>query len=491
MRAAKSTTLLARSGNDKFNRQNVSSSSPSTRLSSSMRSCPLIRKSNSAIELKTAILYVHLSDCRMERQRLRALAGVNAAVDLQRTWRGACGRYAARKHAAILHFARIVAEGYADPSRVAQANLRAFNSHKGFVGHAGVDARSLLAAAAGGATEVGLRSGKKELVGVSRAGPCGVNLDMIRLRLKQDNGDRGIHWNGESGCHYGDGVGGGGISAAIGGIADVDVRVRLVRKRTGEEIEEEESLAETAGKQSTGSATVASNREFGAFDSSCKARKRQRVLNDCPPTTLKLELISVEARSDPRQERVTARRGKNDSRDGSVIFCEVTWCGEAIGGTRSPPGGCPIPRWEGQVFHLPLSAMSCCSSLAKTNANDCNSSTGRQAEEQRGPDKNRRGGVRGEAESPRPPLLTVTLYKLVTLRDDRGRLYDCSAKRRNNSDRRDTSPNDRSVTLDAWSTFILGFSEPEPVARGVLEAGDVLCMLGSQQVRSRYNNDIP
>lgn len=425
----------------------------------------------------------------MERQRLRTFAELHAAVDIQRTWRGTCGRYASRKRATIFNFARIAAEEYADPSRFAQENMRAFNAHKGFLGHARIDARTLLAAAAGSAKEVRLGSRGKGLEGASDAGPFQVNGDVIRLRLKQDRGDQDIRWNGESECHYDDGVGGGGTSAAVGGITGVDVRVRLVRKCTDERNEEEKSLVGKAGKQSMRPATVALNHEMEVFDSDYKARKRQRVLNDCPPVTLKLELISVQKSSDLTQDRVTIYQGMDDSYDRSTLFCEVNWCGEVIGGTRSPLGGYPIPRWEGQVFHLPLSAISRCSGPPTTNANDYNPSTRRRLEEQRGPFKNRHQRVQGQAESPRPQLLAITLNKLVISKDDRAQDNDCNSKGRNDSDRRDTYPNDRLVMLDAWSAFLSGFSEPQPVARTVLEADDVLCMLGSQQVRPCHNDD--
>ena len=91
----------------------------------------------------------------MERRRLRALAEAHAALQFQRAWQGFRGRSAARRRIATIAFARTAAEDFADPAAFAIENLRAFNAYGGFLGSAGIDARSLLAAATGEGNDQG------------------------------------------------------------------------------------------------------------------------------------------------------------------------------------------------------------------------------------------------------------------------------------------------------------------------------------------------
>lgn len=165
--------------------------------------------------------------------------------------------------------------------------------------------------------------------------------------------------------------------------------------------------------------------------------------------------------------------------------CDVRWCGKAIGGTRAPLVGLPTPRWEGQVFYLPLcEAETVCRGrmvAAKAFKNDTSFNDG---------DRGRAGGGGGswncfnrgaretgpEDEIP-PPLLTITLNRL-SLEANGG--VPCKNSREND---RKVEHCPSSTGNLPWLAFLSGSVDPSAVGWAVLEAGDVLSMLGSQQVR--------
>lgn len=446
------------------------------------------------------------------RERMRAVAEEHAAIDIQRAWRGLCGRYTARKRAITIAFARRAAEGYTSPKRFAEANLRAFNFHGGYLGHAGIDARSLLAAAGDvpGSTVLSSAFGEAEgppllppapppVEKMSRPTRRGERSEgVLRVRLVEHDfvagGDIDWNGNGTKGCGRGDGRGGvgGGIPAAIGGIAEVDIRVRLIRKRTEIEGTRDEDFGATTGtdkKKGEDGPMIRLHRKRGELfeEGACRRRKRRRVIDHRPPATLKLELVSVQVDSQGVRHpgSITRSRGSDDDRgqNDNVFFCEVKWCGEVVGTTHAPPAGLPIPRWQGQVCYLPLSAAGCgVAASSQDEEGDHETSHGVNR-----PVEKRWKGIHEEGRRDRPPLLTVTLNRLVAAPPGDRRLgwdHRQNGKAWENGERRDHGGKVRSVeAVDPWRAFLWGLTEPKPIGRAVLEAGDVLSMLGSQQVR--------
>lgn len=199
---------------------------------------------------------------------------------------------------------------------------------------------------------------------------------------------------------------------------------------------------------------------------------------------------NVNGGSHKARRRSSGRGLKNGSHlydcgelDKEQHMCEVTWCGETVGGTRAPLVGLPTPRWEGQVCYLPLCAAANekTAAAASKQVNKDLYGAGHQitgggcwAEENL--HRQGAGGQEEACESP-APLLVVTLNKLSSRTGGR---FPCNGV--NQEGRRGCGS---SADKTTWSAFVSGLIHPLPVGRAVLEAGDVLSMLGSQQVRSR------
>lgn len=546
----------------------------------------------------------------MERQRLRALAEVQASIELQRIWRRARGRSVARHRATTVAFARETAETYSNPARFAIANLRAFNTHGGYLGSSGVDARSLLAAATRGEQEQDVSAHCPRGLDGSKA-KCKQGRDTIWLQLAQ-------------------GVDEGGLSAAaVAGITEVGIRVCLrrcvsfMRDSTSDvstaDLPKEESELDMTNaeellntrkkrldiasrpwierggsdpKKGESSVSYSGNHQYGDF------------VDDGPPLTLKLELISVEKsekrptdhnrglaegkshedmgqedddhhlavvagaygndgdhrelfRSDSSTSTVindsvgdgdassntSDSSGNNNSSSPSSTSCTssnnnsssngrssktsttatgngflvntdhvtktscidltrghhqcvVAWCGKNVGGTRAPPAGLPVPRWEGQVFYLPLCA-------AASRSDTVASAVTTESKEDYREDDNKPRVVadgwaqkhcpsaqyaRGETiTKPPPPLLSVTLNRLPLRGGGCAPCWGGTDILRQGHWREDQDGSIASAAteenLSSWSAFLTGKIRPVPIARTVLEAGDVLSMLGSQQVQ--------
>ncbi len=506
-----------------------------------------------------------ISDGRIERQRLRAVAEHHASIHVQRAWRGFKGRRAAFHRATTLAFARETAEGYADPKGFAAANLRTFNAHGGFLGTAGVDALTLLAAAVGPGDEVdrgvmvAKSSRKGGLAATGVAGVVGHGGGVVWLGLKP----------------HGDDDWGLSADARVAGITEVGIRVCLRRCFPSRSV--------PGGMPPPGGASHSDD-----FRDATEPPKKQLGFGDdrdIPPLTLKLELISIQrgswnhkrgrrgsteehhrtlAASDAHvgfeqdeesslvssesasreddsscssSRRHRSPRGGSDneinsssagsagsdsgesisdssewskgtfttidSSRGSGVdkdkarrrlsghdsneedhrnnlyhqqhLCDVAWCGTAVGGTRAPLVGLPTPRWEGQVFYLPLCSAAASSRVrtAAVLAPNFSADLERQMVLE---SAHRRGTVgREPGYEHSPPLLAITLSTLSC-----GTRSRSPRKGRRGSERIEPTPESGQ---DPWSGFVAGTVDPLPVGRAELEAGDVLSMLGSQQVR--------
>lgn len=531
---------------------------------------------------------------RIERQRLRALAELHASILIQRAWRGSQGRGIAFRRAAAIAFARETAERYVKPDRFAVVNLRAFNAHGGLLGTAGVDARSLLAAA------VGLGSGgrvakvkqkrRNRLVGSGKnpegKEACGDDGEGVWLRLKPHGED---DW---------------GLSAddRVAGIVDVGIRVCLRRCYASHVVAAALPPPGISEGEDTPQAEMEGTNELSNTSSGFGD------IRDIPPLTLKLELISIQSGSclpnledyeeqsrkgtavaahsiesdddsslassdygsgevsgsasssgsdrgrrprgsrnsgssscgstqperhhsettdessdgcsnsdaskqstrtdttaassdgsdadegkDKSRRRSSGRDLDKDSRLDDCVelgkqqhLCEVTWCGETVGGTGAPMAGLPTPRWEGQVFYLPLCAAadnsragtSAAAASKEAHRNLCgagNQITGDGCWVEEGRHRHGAGGQEWAREPP-PPLLMVTLNKLS--RETGGR-SPCKG-----GDQGGRTRVGSTTDKTPWSSFVSGLIHPRPVGRVVLEAGDILSMLGSQQVSS-------
>lgn len=221
-------------------------------------------------------------------------------------------------------------------------------------------------------------------------------------------------------------------------------------------------------------------------------------------------------------------------------YCDVKWCGASVGGTRAPSTGLPIPRWESQIFYLPLCAVLRCghgvavegkrsptkrSSEEKDNVLRCDwCDTRHDVLSGNGLDKPPSSprqnlslsGISYEAKdtkplplplplplppplapprSPTPELLVVTLNKLS--RRGGGDMPDAMKPSYLQRLRKGHPDNESELCQLAgtvatttkeeqgaspWSAFLSGKAQVEPVGRTVLQAEDVLSMLGSQQV---------
>lgn len=508
---------------------------------------------------------------RIERHRLRALAELHASVDIQRTWRGSQGRRAAFRRAATIRFAQQTAERYANPDRFAVANLRAFNAHGGFLGTAGVDARSLLAAAVG----VG-----EEGQGAMTAEGGGVRFRENRKAGALDDGGKEGIWLRLS--PYGEDDWGLSADTRVAGIAEVCIRVSLTRCF---------SLSMTGGMLPplgvVGGGTGSDVARFEKDDKVSSDRIRFEDSRDTPPLTLKLELLSVQIDSNcpnkisrPEDMHVrasAAEYGTDDddsslatsdsdggedgvsgsgsrSRDSSVnghsigtgtsggtktthdhsgesddddsewsrgtgttatdsdasrvgntrtdgrtprgrcldeddgvaereqgqYHCDVEWCGDNIGGTRAKLAGLPTPRWEGQVFYLPLCAAATLSP-SRTSESTADTDTAVHeswAQEHVSHGRTGEGGARQKQGNPSPSLLKMTLNRISC---GSGGPASCKGRKQ---DRRVDVGITAAQHPTRWSAFLCGLIQPSPVGQVVLEAGDILSMLGSQQVSS-------
>lgn len=486
---------------------------------------------------------------RMERRRLRALMEVHASMDIQRVWRGSRGRSTAHRRAMTIAFAHVLVSSYLCPAAFAIANLDAFNTHGGYIGYAGVDARSLLAAATGNDSE--------------RSAVHPASRTLVRSRTKRNDGHRALS------LHLQQSEDGRGLLGTVAGISDVSVRVCLHRQAIGRQ-----SSTATGSNLEKKSAGDDSGTTLAVQDTVLTSRQNEE--NDDPPLTLKLELISVQygnvscrALADKQTGATTApsdfnvyKHSKNidersdDDSEGSrespssghrtlssgestfssdsgmvtestkgntqgqtkqacciwdarkapmqddQYYCDVRWCGESVGGTRAPPTGLPYPRWEGQVFYLPLFALdnrsATMAGAAATALEPPPSDTVDQANhaghhswvQGRVLDGEEEKGTTDSVKAPPSPLV-VTLGRLPadSLQGTDGRSPRGMAsytalggpKGGGKSDRVLVSAGD-GKKQSPWSAFVTGLIEPVPVGRLVLEAGDVLSMLGSQQV---------
>ncbi|CAM9115968.1 unnamed protein product [Ectocarpus sp. 13 AM-2016] len=530
------------------------------------------------MERAVARALAHVARLQMiERQRLRALAELHASVDIQRAWRGSQGRRAAFLRAATIRFARRTAERYANPERFAVANLRAFNAHGGFLGTAGVDARSLLAAAVGVGEE---GQGAMTAVGggvTSREKPNAGGFG--------DGGNEGF-WLRIS--PYGEDDWGLSADMRVAGIAEVCIRVSLSRCI---------SLSLGGGMlPPLGAVEGGAGSEVARFEKDDKVSSgkiQYEDSRDAPPLTLKLELISVQidsnypnqispsedmhvrasaaeygaddedsslATSDSNSGEDSASRSGSRSRDSSInsycvgtgtsgstkttsdhsgenddedsewsggtgrtatgsyasrvgntikdstterrtdgrrsrgryvendddlaervqgqYQCDVEWCGVGMGGTWAQLAGLPTPRWEGQVFYLPLCAAATFSHgrTSEPTADIGTAVDESWAQEHVSHGRTGEGGARQQQSNPSPSLLKITLNRISC-----GRGGPASCKGGKQDPRVDdgiTAAQHRT----RWSAFLCGLIQPSPVGRAVLEAGDILSMLGSQQV---------
>lgn len=498
----------------------------------------------------------------MERRRLQALAEAHAPFEIQRVWRGSRGRSAARRRLATIALARTMVGSFTEPAGFAAANLSAFNYHGGFLGSAGIDARSLLAAATGG--DQGPGAVAVTTAGERVAGKGGKMLeeegdDSIWLRLRRSMGYYGTF-----------------SSEAVAGIAEIGIRVCLRRCQSHVECPAHASTPQWSLEQSSlGTGRAGGGSGFGdGLSTPWIERDRNTTSNrQSPesgnvPLTLKLELISIQDGAhgtfklnrsgiyvpqtiDVRTECADnddsnpslARAGSNsdngargcdcksinetcstntrrsvgsgsssrhkvgeplgrrgtDSSDPENFEnqCEVSWCGGSVGSTRAPLAGFPLPRWEGQVFYLPLraaasrddpptaaaaaAAVGAGSKKLKDEPNDAhriadNSSRWGQESESSGRRVEAGGGKKGEREL--SPLLSVTLNRISGKRRSR---YSCNGACRDGAYFSDPGVTGR-VSLP-WAAYLSGEIEPTAVGRVILGAGDVLSMLGSQQVR--------
>lgn len=235
----------------------------------------------------------------MERRRLRALAEAHAAFEIQRVWRGSRGRSTARQRKATIAFARTMADYYTDPAGFAAANLSAFNYHGGFLGSAGIDARSLLAAATGtgggdqgsGASAAQTTTTEGRVADEKRKKKRGEQKDdrFIWLRLRRIMGYYGTF-----------------SSEAVAGIAEIGVRVCL-RRCGSAPARWCPALASTSQWSPEQSALEMGRAERGksGFDEGLSTPWIERGRNtrcslrsakddDDVPLTLELELISIQ-----------------------------------------------------------------------------------------------------------------------------------------------------------------------------------------------------
>lgn len=104
--------------------------------------------------------------------------------------------------------------------------------------------------------------------------------------------------------------------------------------------------------------------------------------------------------STPNEQSRDQHRGNSSP---AVYQCEVTWCGRSVGGTSAPPAGLPSPRWEGQVFYLPLSAADAFNGDGTETLTDDTCIDGQSGDHLLRPDS-------GLLQPP-PPLLDVTLNR--------------------------------------------------------------------------------
>lgn len=422
---------------------------------------------------------------REEHWRQRAFLEERSAVDIQRVLRGDRGRRHFRRRKRIRQLARSMTEGYLDVARFAGENRRAFRAHSGFLGYARVDARSLLAAA--GDEQTLAPTAKVD----SRVGERGIQETLLRLPLKFKGGKL---------AHSPEGV---GISSKVVGITEVDVRVRLRKyiDKPGGTLTRDESpswakMRPWATQESSelpshdfegGQSNLIVSSATGAL--TCDHRRSRNILRSVPcglmpPVTLQLELISLQLAADDSAQRHSGKQGdmlssggdtglSGDSshrsasgkqamgivtdcleRRSEVSYCRVAWCGKVIGGTRAPQGGFPEPRWEGQVFYLPLSASQICETLPTKG--------------HRQPPASKRDGDalgrRTRDDEGHPPLLEITVGRLVAPR-----------LRRTPSNHKEA----------AWSSFVNAKRAPLLAGRVMLEATDLLSMLGTQQARTQ------
>ncbi|CAM9485772.1 unnamed protein product [Ectocarpus fasciculatus] len=524
------------------------------------------------MERVVARALAHVARLEMiERQRLRALAELHASVDTQRAWRGSQGRRAAFRRAATIRFARQTAERYANPDRFAVANLRAFNAHGGFLGTAGVDARSLLAAAVG--------VGEDEQGAMTAGGGGGRSRGNRTAGGFGDGGKEGI-WLRLS--PYGEDDWGLSADTRVAGIAEVCIRVILTRCFS---LSSAGAMLPPLGV--VGGGARSEDARFEKDDKVSSGRIRLEDSRDTPPLTLKLELISVQIDSnclnkisgpdgmdvgasasaeygtdddnsslatsasdsgedsistsgsrsressingrsagtgtsgstkttsdhsgesdddDSEWSRGTTATGSHASRTGNMkerrtggrrfrgrclennddveereqgqFQCDVEWCGDSVGGTRAQLAGLPSPRWEGQVFYLPLCAAA---TLSRGRTSESTADTGAAADESWAQDhvshrQRGEGGARQQQGNPSPSLLKITLNRISC---GSGGPASCKGGKQ---DRRVDVGITAAQHRTQWSAFLCGLIQPSPVGRAVLEAGDILSMLGSQQV---------
>ena len=428
---------------------------------------------------------------------------------------------------ATVTFARTMADYFSDPAGFAIANLSAFNTHGGFLGSVGIDARSLLAAATGGDQGPG-------------AAAQASTERVAGKRGKHREGDANFVWVGLRRIlgYYGT-----FSSEAVAGIAEIGVRVCLRRCRCPTlAVTSQWSLEQSALE--TGRAEGRSG--FGDDSPTPWIERDRNTANNLQspaggnvPLTLKLELISIQDSkqygvSEPSRSGINqphtisgtetadkdggnvslATRGNSSNSDGpresedmntsgSKSFgskrhmvggsafdrdtdssdtenhenqCEVSWCGGSVGSTRAPLAGLPLPRWEDQVFYLPLSAaayrdgptaaVDAESTEDKSEPSDLRSIADNSGWGQEREMEGRRvGGKKKKGERGPPPLLSVTLNRISVGR--RGR-SSCNGACRDGGYFSDPVVAGK---MSPWLAYLSGEIEPVAVGRVLLGLG--------------------
>lgn len=188
-----------------------------------------------------------------------------------------------------------------------------------------------------------------------------------------------------------------------------------------------------------------------------------------------------------KERRTEGRRSRghcleNDDgvaeREQGQYQCDVEWCGDNMGGTQAPLVELPTPRWEGQVFYLPLCAAATFSHdrTPESTADTDTAVDESWAQEHVSRGRTGEGGARQQQGNPPPSLLNITLNKISC---GSGEPTSCKGGKKDRTvDVGITAAQHRTQ----WSAFLCGLIQPSPIGRAVLEAGDILSMLGSQQV---------
>ncbi|CAB1113397.1 unnamed protein product [Ectocarpus sp. CCAP 1310/34] len=186
-----------------------------------------------------------------------------------------------------------------------------------------------------------------------------------------------------------------------------------------------------------------------------------------------------ERRTDGRRSRGGFLENDDDLavREQGQYQCDVEWCGVNMGGTRAQLAGLPTPRWQGQVFYLPLCAAATPHGRASESTADADTSVDEsRAKEHVSHGRTGEGGGQQQQSNPSPSLLKITLNRISCGSDGPA---SCKGGKQ---DRRVDIGMTAAQHRTRWSAYLCGLIQPSPVGRAILEAGDILSMLGSQQV---------